>query len=304
MSKIFEATQRAKSAGSTPGRVVEMAGPPVEPRQAAGMFSAERPEDDADDVVAPLPTVPRPHVPVMPAPRVSADPTLAARLITAGESAAAFTEYRRLAATLHQAQVEHRIRTVLVTSSMPGEGKSLSAANLALTLADVYRRRVLLVDADTRRPMLHQLFGISNEVGLLECVRQGRVLPSSIVEVSMGLHLLAGGKPVSDPVNELSSSRLRDFFTQVARDYDWVVVDTPPAILLPDTELIAPLVDACLLVIQAGRTPYKKVKKLVETIGRERILGVILNRAEAVDVPGSEYGDYYYSAYHSRTGTH
>ena len=302
MSKIFEATQRAKSTGSVPGRVVEMTGPPVEPRQAAGMFGAERPEDDVDVPVAAVPAA-RPHVPVIPAPRIQADPALAARLITAGESAAAFTEYRRLAATLHQAQVEHRIRTVMVTSSMPGEGKSLSAANLALTLADVYRRRVLLIDADTRRPMLNQLFGTSNDVGLLECVRQGRVLPSAIVEVSMGLHLLAGGRPVSDPVNELSSTRLRDFFTQVSRDYDWVVVDTPPAILLPDTELIAPLVDACLVVIQAGRTPYKKVKKLVETIGRERILGVILNRAEARDVPGSEYGDYYYSSYTSRTGT-
>lgn len=298
MSKIFEATQRATSSGTGSGRLVDMAVPQVEPRQAAGMFGTEQPEYEP---VATLPRDARPQPP--PVLRVQPDPELASKLITAGESPAAFTEYRRLAATLHQAQVEHRIRTVMVTSSMPGEGKSLSAANLALTLADVYRRRVLLIDADTRRPTLHQLFGISNDVGLLECVRQGRLLPSSIVDVGTGLHLLAGGKPVADPVNELSSTRLREFFTQVSRDYDWVVVDTPPAILLPDTELIAPLVDACLLVIQAGRTPHKKVRKLVDTIGRERILGVILNRAEAVDVPGAEYGDYYYSSYGSRTGT-
>lgn len=300
MSKIFEATQRAQSTRPDV-HVAELPGPPVEPRQAAGLFAAEVPDEvEVATLAPPAPRLPRP-VPL--APQIAVDPALRSKLITAGESPAAFTEYRRLAATLHQAQVEHRISSVLVTSSMPGEGKSLSAANLALTLADVYRRRVLLIDADTRRPMLHQLFGTSNDVGLLECVRQGRLLASAIVEVNGGLHLLAGGRPVSDPVNELSSPRLREFFTQVSRDYDWVVVDTPPAILLPDTELIAPLVDACLLVVQAGRTPYKKVRKLVDTIGRERILGVVLNRAEEVDLPGSEYGEYYYSSYSGRTGT-
>jgi capsular exopolysaccharide synthesis family protein len=202
-----------------------------------------------------------------------------------------------MAATLFQSQVEHNVRTIMVSSAMPSEGKSLTAANLALTLANAYRRQVLLIDGDTRRPTLDQLFGCRNSIGFLECIRQGRLLPSAATEVAEGLHLLSGGMPGSDPVSELSSPKLKEFFADAGRVYDWIIVDTPPAVVLPDAELLAPVVDACVLVIEAGRTQYKKVHRVIETIGRDRFLGVVLNRAEPTQVPTAQYGNYYESRY-------
>lgn len=322
MSRVFEATERARRAGANAAvdsespvadaQAGELQDPAlIFPRENSTEARAIAPPPTRTSaappartsVVAPVTASPRP-LPVRPAPTRSSAPVngaLAAKLITAGESQDAFTEYRRLAATLFQTQVEHQIRTVMVTSAMPAEGKSLTAANLALTLANAYRKSVLLIDGDTRRPTLHQMFGSSCEVGFLECLRHGRLLPSAAVRVAEGLDLLAGGTPWADPVSELSSPKVREFFADAGRSYDWIVVDTPPAVVLPDAELLAPVVDACLLVIQAGRTPFKKVQRVVETLGRERFVGVVLNRAENVDVPAAEYGNYYSGRYGAGT---
>lgn len=312
MSRIFEAAERARKAGSTVTGIdlPEAEHVPAKIEDAALMFPREGPAEVAGPAPAPInaprsirerPRQPEPTpVPKPVAKRAvpaAADPVLGQKLITAGESPAAFTEYRRMAATLFQTQVEHKIRTVMVTSSMPAEGKSLTAANLALTLANAYRRSVLLIDGDTRRPTLDQLFGGRNTIGFLECIRQGRLLPSAAIEVAEGLHLLSGGMPGSDPVSELSSPKLREFFVDAARTYEWIIVDTPPAVVLPDAELLAPVVDASVLVIEAGRTPHKKIQRVIDTIGRDRFLGVVLNRAAHTQVPTAEYGGYYDSRY-------
>jgi len=322
MSRVFEATERARRAGATVALDAESRladAPPRDLPDPALLFPKEHQPETRAVAPPPRPSVaapaggpapvtnlPRPS-PTRPAPgprpSTPVDESLSGKLITAGESSDAFTEYRRLAATLFQTQVEHQIRTVMVTSAMPAEGKSLTAANLALTLANAYRRSVLLIDGDTRRPTLDRLFGGSNPVGFLECIRQGRLMPAAATEVAEGLHLLAGGMPGSDPVSELSSPRVREFFADAARSYDWIIVDTPPAVVLPDAELLAPVVDACILVIEAGRTPYKRVQRVIETIGRDRFLGVVINRADQAQLPGAEYGNYYSGRYRSGTTT-
>src|SRR5689334_15110058 len=118
-------------------------------------------------------------------------------------------QYRRLAATLHHAQLVQGLKTILVTSAHAGDGKSLTATNLALTLSESYRREVLLIDADLRRPSLHEIFDVPNIAGLNEGLKtegDGRL---SVLKVSDTLTLLPAGRPEPDPMGGLTSSRMR-----------------------------------------------------------------------------------------------
>jgi capsular exopolysaccharide synthesis family protein len=215
------------------------------------------------------------------------------KLITNNARTAAFAEYRHLAALLLQVNPDRRGLTMVITSAVPGEGKTLSAANLALTLTEAYARRVLLVEADMRRPVLSEQFGITAVLGFCDCLRAGRLLSAATVGIHGGLTILPAGQPNADPVSVLSSDRLRAFVEDAARVFDCVLFDTPPAVLLPDAELISKVVDTTLLVVHAGRTSYQKVQRAADTIGRERIAGVLLNQVQPDTVTGKEYDDYY-----------
>ncbi len=207
-------------------------------------------------------------------------------------------QYRRLAATLHHVQAERGIKTILVASAMASEGKTLSAVNTALTLSESYRRRVLLIDADLRRPSVHEVLGFDNVVGLTDALasRDERRLP--IIAVSPRLSVLPAGRPNADPMEALTSSRMLKILDEASAVFDWVVIDTPPVGLLPDANLLAAMVDGAIFVVAANRTPFAAVSKAVEALGRDRILGVVLNRVEARD---STPHDYYYKYYSQAT---
>jgi capsular exopolysaccharide synthesis family protein len=189
-------------------------------------------------------------------------------------------QYRKLAASLHQAQLERNIKVVMIASAMSGEGKTLTAVNLALTLSESYRRRVLLVDADLRRPQMHELFQLPNVSGLNEGLKAPELRPLSVFEVSPRLVLLPAGRPDPDPMGILASERMRQVIQEASAAFDWVIMDTPPVVLLPDTNLLADMADVSVLVVAAGKTPHRMVTRAVELLGHERILGVVLNGAE------------------------
>jgi capsular exopolysaccharide synthesis family protein len=201
-------------------------------------------------------------------------------------------QYRRLAARLHLMQAEQRTSVVMVTSAVAGEGKTLTAANLGLTLSESYRRNVLLIDADLRRPSLHRLFGVENVSGLSDALKSTVERKLSLVEVTDHLTLLPAGRPDSDPMDVLSSERIRQVIAEAGAKFEWVIVDTPPVGLLTDARLLASAVDTVLLVVQAGKTPLPAIKAAQDAIGRERILGVVLNRAEKGNVHDA-YAYYY-----------
>ena len=205
-------------------------------------------------------------------------------------------QYRRLGATLHHVQAERGLKAILVASALAEEGKTLTAVNLALTLSESYRRRVLLVDADLRRPSVHQVFGFENIVGLADALaaKEERRLP--ILAVSSRLSVLPAGRPTSDPMEALTSSRMLKILDEASSVFDWIIIDTPPVGLLTDANLLAAMVDGAVFVVSAGRTPCAVVQKAVEALGRDRILGVILNR---VDEASAMPGDYYYRYYGS-----
>lgn len=201
-------------------------------------------------------------------------------------------QYRRLAATLHHDQAERGTKKVMVASAVAGEGKTLTALNLALTLSESYHRRVALIDADLRCPRVHEMLNITNVAGLNEALRNTRQNRATLFAVSSRLSVLPAGRPNPDPMALLTSRRMAQLLDKAAENFDWVVVDTPPVVLLPDTNLVAAMVDAAILVVQAGRTSFDLIDRAVTALGRERVLGVVLNGAEETDD-----GEYAYSAY-------
>jgi protein-tyrosine kinase len=269
---------------------------PLESRTGADRI--ERPER-----IIPAPEnriVSTPDIPVMPTRsdtrrqtgRIGSDsnPKL---VISAGRNPVSLEQYRRLAATLHDIQVEKGLKTLVITSAVPKEGKTLTAVNLALTLSESYGRRVLLIDADLRRPSVHEVIGIPNERGLSDVLRADRVeLPT--VQVSPLLTVLPSGRPEQNPLAGLSSERMRILLDESATRYDWVILDTPPLGLLSDAQLLTRLTQAAVFVIRAGATPFQVIDRAIAELGREFIIGTVLNGVEEDAIPATGYyGDYY-----------
>jgi capsular exopolysaccharide synthesis family protein len=202
-------------------------------------------------------------------------------------------EFRQLAATLHQAQATNNIRILMVTSAEPGEGKSTTAVNLALTFSESYKRRVLLIDADLRRPSLHEITQVPNSRGLGETLKATGEHKLPLFQLSDTLMLAPAGRPDPNPMGALTSPRMRHMLVEASMRFDWVIIDAPPIGLIADSSLLAPLSDGVLLVVRARRTHHASAQKAVEAIGRERILGVVLNDAEVDDSPA--YHRYYHS---------
>ena len=202
-------------------------------------------------------------------------------------------EFRQLAATLHQAQSGNGLRIVMITSAEPNEGKSTTALNLSLTLSESYKRRVLLLDADLRRPSLHEITQVPNATGLGETLKATGEHKLPLFQLSDTLTLAPAGRPDSNPMGALTSPRMREMLAEASTRFDWVIIDAPPIGLIADASLLAPLSDGVLLVVRSGRTHYAAAQKAVEAIGRDRVLGVVLNDVELA--PSSAYQRYYHA---------
>lgn len=209
-------------------------------------------------------------------------------------------QYRRLAAGLHATQAAAGLKVVMMASAVASEGKSLTSSNLALTFSESYQRNVLLIDGDLRRPSLHTIFGLESSPGLSEglLAPDDRKLP--LHRVSSRLTVLTAGQPTSDPMGALSSERMRRLVEEARETFDWVVIDTPPIGLLSDASLLAQMADGAILVVKAGATPYDLVQRAVAALGRDRLLGVVLNRADAPNAAGYKYHSYYGTSSASR----
>lgn len=185
--------------------------------------------------------------------------------------------YCRLAAQLHQLQQSRKLTTVMIASALPGEGKSLTAAILARALSEAYGKRVVLIDADLRRPSIHSLFGVPSSPGLNDCLATN--VPVRPIRLSNTLCVVPAGGPEPNPLERLSSNGLRELLSEQSRLSDWVVIDVPPLAACPDAGILASLVDGVVVVIRAGKTPLAAVESTVTALGRERIVGVVLNRS-------------------------
>jgi protein-tyrosine kinase len=214
--------------------------------------------------------------------------------------AAAVEQYRRLAAALHHSQKQFGTKVVMVASAVNAEGKSLSICNVALTLSESYRRRVLLVDGDLRHPGLHEIFQLPVTSGLGEALRADVARPLPLFDVTPNLVVLPAGRPDPDPLGGLASERMSQIFDEASADFDWVMVDTPPASLVPDAKHLAAFADAIVLVVRAGRSPCVLVQQTIEALGPEKVVGVLLNGAEAAST--RQQNGYYGYGYGAKRG--
>jgi capsular exopolysaccharide synthesis family protein len=219
-------------------------------------------------------------------------------VVTHDSSNVAIEQYRRVAAVLYQAQANRNVRTVMMSSAYAAEGKSLTSANLALTLSESYRRKVMLIDADLRRPTLHDTFEIPNLAGLSDWLKGDGRDTMPLVEITSHLSLLPGGRPDHDPMGGLISERMRRVIRQASEQFDWVIIDTPPVAFLPDGHLLSAMVDAVILVVAAGHAPLSAVQRAVSELGHDRILGVVMNKIESHGMQA--YADSYYNRYRYR----
>jgi exopolysaccharide/PEP-CTERM locus tyrosine autokinase len=175
-------------------------------------------------------------------------------------------------------------RSIMVTSAVPGEGKSFISANLAISIAqNVDNKYALLIDCDMHMPCIHTCFGFGDKPGLSEHLSSDVPLSSLLLKTKVKrLTILPGGRPPHNPSELLSSEKMSALLKEVQSRYNdrYTVIDSPPPKLTAETSVIARHVDGVLLVIKYGSTPRKKVAELIEIIGKERILGIITNWAD------------------------
>ncbi len=235
-----------------------------------------------------------PHQPAKPTepfsrPTNRTDPELEARLVTGGPGGVPVEQYRRLAAVLHEVQLQQGLKTLTLTSALPHEGKTLTVVNLALTLSESYARRVLIIDADLRWPSVHTVLGIDNRHWPQRSAPPGGGLDLPIRRVLPRLSVLPAGRPGPTPLAALTSARMGALIEECAKQFDWVLLDTPPVGLMPDAQVLARLTRAVVLVIAAGATPAAAVKRAVEELGPDAIIGTVLNRVDERQIPEAGY---------------
>ncbi len=210
-------------------------------------------------------------------------------------------EYRKLKSlVIKLANTEGFKNTVAVTSSVSGEGKSITAINLAISLSQEYDRSVLLVDADMRRPSLHRYLDIKGERGLSECLVEGIDIGEALVMIGAEgkLAFLAAGGKKENPVELFSSKKMQELLRDMKRRYAdrYIVIDTPPVLPFAEAKIISALADGAILVVKEGAASLQNITDTVEALQDTRLMGIVYNDASEENLDGHyHYG--YYTAY-------
>lgn len=218
-------------------------------------------------------------------------PTADSHLVlgTDGESMAS-EAFHLLGVRLRHLRRQRPLKKVLITSTIPQEGKSMVAANLACTLALRTQQKVLLVEGDVRRPTQSKIFGLPNRAGICEWLKgQGSLARNMYRLEGPGIWILPAGNATGDSLELLQSGRTMPMMSQLTNWFDWVVIDSPPILPLADTSVWTNMADGILLVTRQGTTQKRQLKRGLEALGTQKVIGAVLNSAKSV-----EHTDYYY----------
>ena len=192
--------------------------------------------------------------------------------------------YKVLRTNILQRTKDNNWNTIMVTSVQPGEGKTLTAINLAAAFAKEFSQTVLLVDCDLKRQNVHKYLGYTFDKGIVDYLMNGCMLKDLIVWPNIEkLTLISGGKTISNSTELLGSPQMKALVNEIKHRYDdrYVIFDVPPILSGADTIAFAPLVDCILMVVEEGRTSIKDVKKAIEMVPDEKFMGYVLNRRKA-----------------------
>ncbi len=188
-------------------------------------------------------------------------------------------------------------RTVMVTSTFPGEGKTYVASNLAASIAKGVNEHVLLVDCDLRRPSLHTMLGQANREGLREYLIKKGELHGLIMRTGIDkLSLLTAGREPENPSELLSSTRMREFLKEVKNRYDdrYIIIDATPSQVTSEANILANYVDGIIFVVMAEKAPGETIRRSIENLGRDKILGIVFNGYSQSHKPYEKYYKKYY----------
>ncbi|MFK9094240.1 CpsD/CapB family tyrosine-protein kinase [Bacillus salipaludis] len=212
-------------------------------------------------------------------------------LITMMDSKSPISEqYRTIRTNIQYSTVDKNVKTLMVTSSGPGEGKSTTVANLAVTFAQ-QGKKVLLVDADMRKPTVHYTFNQTNTFGLTSVLTKQITLEEAIDETSVeNLFVLTSGPIPPNPAELLSSKAMEQFFQTAEKLYDIILFDTPPLLAVTDAQILASRCEGTILVVYSGKTEKEQMVKAKELLdsAQSKLLGVVLNHKNIKDT------NYYY----------
>ena len=206
-------------------------------------------------------------------------------------------QYRKLKSNLVHLTNEDRFRNLLmVTSAIPGEGKSLTATNLAISMAQEYDLTVLLIDADLRRPSIHHYMGFEQTIGLSDCLLDGIDITNAIIKTDISkLSVISAGREVAKPLELFASKKMKVLMEEIKHRYNdrYVIIDTPPLLPFTEARSLAHIVDGIVFVIHAGVTPQESVLEAREILKGCPVMGLVLNDSTEVNPESSHYSRYY-----------
>jgi capsular exopolysaccharide synthesis family protein len=213
-----------------------------------------------------------------------------------GSNPVGLEEFRTLRSRLYQLRQRQTLSRLLITSALPGEGKTFVSANLAQVFVRQRGRKVLLVDCDLRLSRLHEVLGAPSKPGVTDYLK-GEADEFEIVQKGPleNLYFIPGGRSIPNPADLLAGNRLARLLDRLGPMFDWVIVDTPPAVPIADASIIASLCHGVLIVISSGQTPFDLAQKASKEFRQTPILGTVLNRVPQ----GATFSRYYYSGYES-----
>ena len=292
MSNIFDALQRAESDGfegksSTLTLATELLEAAEQKLRRSGSILEPPTSSASVDSLEPTQSVPSgglEQCPVLPV-KIRED----SRLVSLGKEGSLGAEkFRFLAVRLRQFRQSRPLKKILITSSIPEEGKSTVAANLACTLARRKQQKALLLEGDLRRPNIAAQFGLGQLPGLCEWL-SGETPTINIYRLEgLGVWLLPAGTTPQNPLELMQSGRLSPLMEQLESWFDWIIIDSPPVLPLADTSLWSRLADGILLVTRQGITEKQQLQRGLEAIEKSKLLGALMNSSS-----NASHADYY-----------
>ena len=203
--------------------------------------------------------------------------------------------YRVIRTSVQFAQAGKELKSIAITSCTPNEGKSMTVANLAIVLTQA-GKSVLIMDCDMRNPTVHKNFNLSNKVGLSSCISMGTAVADAVQETGIeGLDALTAGVIPPNPSELLGSERMQNILQRAKKEYDYVLIDTPPVLPVTDSLVLGSMVDGLILVIDSGEVKVEMAREVKNQLvhAGANILGVVLNKVRS-EHHGYGYGYYYY----------